>query len=205
MNCIQSLESSISRKPVVPAVVQGGFPVMAREVPARRDMVEQSVQTSEQTATFEPDGHCGPLVNIHGIPTLVSQALPNPDEHVDPQGHTDNTAEPSHIGFTGDATGQQRGPSSPVQDPPFSRWSPVLLEMKQQIERFTEGRLQRMSHLDQVRNPSQSLKRKRLTHSYLTSPRESHLTLFCFAALACAYSCPVLLSPLPTLRLLSAI
>jgi hypothetical protein len=63
------------------------------------------------------------------------------------------------------------GPSAPAQDSPFSRWSGVLLEMKQQIERFAEGRIQRMSNLDQVCNPSQSLKRRRLTQSYLTSPR----------------------------------
>ncbi|KAI0245800.1 CHAT domain-containing protein [Lactifluus subvellereus] len=114
---VKSLELSIPRELVVPDVVQGGFPVLAREVPTRREMLEQSVQTSEQTATFRPDGYCGP------------------------QGHRDNTMGLLDVGITGSAAEQQCSPSVPVQGPslrhlPIPEGHPEVSSM---LSNFADG------------------------------------------------------------------
>ena len=79
-------------------------------------------------------------------------------------------------------------------------WSRKLREIKRCIEQFAEGRLERTSHLDQVRVLTRSLEKV----SYAFFPRASHQIEFSFAAVVCASSCPAPHSLLPTLHLPSA-
>jgi hypothetical protein len=99
-------------------------------------------------AQESPDKPAAPEPDVHDQRPSVAEysalhVLPAA-QHDELQGHTLNAAE------------QPAGPSAAINK--FSHLSPVLLEMKQQIEQFTESRLQRLSHLDQVRDLGHSLK-----------------------------------------------
>ncbi len=89
----------------------------------------------------------------------------------------------------------------PTTEHGSSHWLPALREIKLRIEQSTEGRIERISHLDQVRVPHCSPENE----PYTLLSRAGHLIFYHFAAGACASSCLPLHSPLPNLRLLLAI
>jgi hypothetical protein len=89
----------------------------------------------------------------------------------------------------------------PTTEHGSSHWLSALREIKLRIEQSTKGRIERMSHLDQVRVPHCSPENE----PYTLLSRASHLIFYHFAAGACASSCLPLRSPLPNLRLLLAI
>ena len=86
----------------------------------------------------------------------VPTATLKPYRHDEP--HTLNAEEAPDTGITAVTVEQDVGPSAPTQESLFSRWSPALLEMRQQIEQFSEGRFQRLSNLNPVRHLVHTLK-----------------------------------------------
>lgn len=73
----------------------------------------------------------------------------------------------SSVRDSGVGTGS--GLSSSKETPPksgqgVSHWLPTLREVKLRIEQSTNGRIERLSHLDQVRVPSRSPENESLTH-----------------------------------------
>jgi hypothetical protein len=88
-----------------------------------------------------------------------------------------------------------------ILEPASSHWLPALREIKQHIEQFTEGRIERTYRFDQVRVLVCSA--ERVSYAF-TLPRTNHQIAFRFAAVVCASSCPAPPSLLPTLYLRSA-
>ena len=139
--------------------------------PVKAPLVIESLPSPAQTAPSGPDHDAG--VMLEGMDDMVWES--------------DRTA----------GSSAERFVATPE---PANQALPALREIKQQIEQFTEGRFERTSQLDLVRD----LIRSPETMSYaffLTSPRANHTTVFSFAAVLCASSCPVPPSLLPTLCL----
>jgi len=109
----------------------------------------------------------------------------------------DNIIGVPDVGTEGSPTEQP----TPATERSSSPWSPVLREIKLRIEQYTEGRIERISHLDHVRVPRCGPENE----PYTLLSRARHLIFYHFAAVACASSCLPLHSPLPNLRLLLAI
>jgi hypothetical protein len=124
------------------------LPVIAKQV-ALED--KKHVKTQES-----PDRLVIPESDLHGQRPLITGTESSPFHaqpavpHDEPRGSTHNAqvciSEP------------YANPSVPIQKSSFSRLIPALREIKQQIEQFAEGRLQRLAHLDQVRATFHSLK-----------------------------------------------
>ncbi|KAI0257031.1 hypothetical protein BJV78DRAFT_1150055 [Lactifluus subvellereus] len=106
------------------------------------------------------DGHGQHLATTEDPDPPVPTATLNPYRHDEPQGHTLNMVKPPDTDIAAGTAGQHASPSAPTQESSFSHWSPALLEMKQQIEQFAEGRFQRMSSLDPREPPNVVLLRR---------------------------------------------
>ena len=76
--------------------------------------------------------------------------------------------EVSDVGTTADFAERHIGRSqlTPTAEPASGHWLPAIREIKQQLDQLSEGRFERLSHLDQVRALSQS------------PQKESHVFLF---------------------------
>ena len=101
----------------------------------------------------------GPLENTHNNTKPYDTPVTSDgyDQH---PAATEDPAPPVPTATIAAGTAEQdAGLSAPTQESSFGSWSPALLEMKQQIEQFAEGRFQRMSNPDPVRNLAHSLKR----------------------------------------------
>jgi hypothetical protein len=83
-------------------------------------------------------------VVVEKLPPSIPPATswPDPGSGVEIQGLMDNIMTVSDIGTAGSSAEKPRSESS---------WLPTLHEIKQRIEQFTEGQLERMSYLSQVR------------------------------------------------------
>jgi hypothetical protein len=59
----------------------------------------------------------------------------------------------SDIGTTADSTEEYIGTNqpAPIAGPRSGRWFPAMREIRQQLDQLSEGRFERLSHLDQVR------------------------------------------------------
>lgn len=167
------LEPSVPVKnPVAPDVeppqnTNGTEPYVIPDTPDRHSHHPTATEDPTLPPSATPDEHSHHPAVTEGLtplpPAIPGERGDHPAVTEDPTPLPPATHERDHHPAV--------GPSAPAQDSPFSRWSGALLEMKQQIEQFAEGRIQRMSNLNQVCNPSQSLKRRRLTQSYLIPPR----------------------------------
>jgi hypothetical protein len=94
----------------------------------------------------------------------------------------DNIMGLSDIGFGSSSTWPRQTPESA-----FSNWLPTLREIKQRMERFTEGRFGETPLLDQVRVPRCSPEKSSNT-LHLIFSRANHQIVSSFAAMPCASS-----------------
>jgi hypothetical protein len=95
----------------------------------------------------------------------------------------DNIMGLSDVGLGSSSTERSR----PTPESAFSHWLPTLREIKQRMERFTEGRFEETPLLDQVRVPRCSP--EKISNALcLIFPRASHQIVSSFAAVLCASS-----------------
>jgi len=160
--------------------------------------VVKSVEPQVDTDKLPHPTHKVPALETPAVIEKLSPSVSTTPELDHGEGIVIQEMEGNIFGFS--EVGTAGGPGKPTQEPAFSHWLPALREIKHRIEQFTEGRLRRTSHLDQVR----LLSRMRLTRRYLILNRVKHPTPFFFAAVLCASSCQAPPSPPPTLHLLSA-
>ncbi|KAH9960761.1 hypothetical protein BGW80DRAFT_923381 [Lactifluus volemus] len=97
-------------------------------------------ESSDKTGIPGPDAHARPPITGSRVPPAAL--------HDEPQEHTHNAEKPVQV-LTDRVSEQYAGPSVPIQKSSLSGLSPALREIKQQLEQFAEGKLQRLSHLDQ--------------------------------------------------------
>jgi hypothetical protein len=175
-----------------PAVVQDPSPVVVDDPsPA---VVENTSSTVVENAPLTVVENTPPTVVKKPPPSIPS--APSRVDGIQLEG-MDNIIEVPVVETKSSSTEQ----AVPTTEHSSTHWLPALREIKLRIEQYTEGRIERISHLDQVRVPHCSPENE----PYTLLSRARHLIFYHFAAVACASSCLLLHSPLPNLRLLLAI
>ena len=117
------------------------FPVIIKQEDKKQVNTQES---SNKTGILgsDADARRPPIMGLSALP-----AAP----YDEPQGHTYNAKEPVKV-LTDPVSEQHAGPSVPIQKSSLSHLSPTLRQIKQQLEQFAEGKLQKLSHMDQVRD-----------------------------------------------------